>query len=472
MLVRWIPSLAVAFAVVIASGPARADDDFEKKFREHQKKYEEQRRDAVKKYEEQWREAQKHEGEKRKKWDEQYREDHKRQDEWDKKADKEARKRLEEHLKRQMMKGGGRPGFAYPPPPPYGSVPDQARLPYARGAAAAFAPELARALSGLGAQGRGFDPRAAQVAADLARRSERLAELSRRDADLGALRQEYAGFDAGWRQLSPYLDQAARDPGARELAWRLYQTERQLRSGIGYDGRAAGPNWENCQAVARDQSTRLGQLVAAARQDGRLDVNLVYDLRNAQQQAQAFEQLVARRARAEELRAQHDYLAACLARVTAQLRAARLEGPVLQLVHEVIVADRQLCGELGLPAYQDSSAVGVTERAGELKVAADRLRRELWAVLGTSGQDVVAYYVHPTDQLAADADLVQQMLAEGRPIELVLTGWQRVVQSTASVGQRVQVLDQAQFPTIHQFAADVGRLADEVNALLAQASGS
>lgn len=469
MMVRWIPGLAAALAVIVAAGPARGDDDFEERYREQQKKYEERRREEFKKFEERRREDLKRQSEWQRKREEQYREDLKRQDEWRKKADKEARKRLEEQLKRQMG-DGGRPTFAYPPPPPYGAAQDQNWLPFARRAAAAFAPELARALAGIGAQGREFDPRAAQVAADLARRSERLAELSRRDADLGALRREYAGFDAGWQQLSPYLDRAARDPGARELAWRLYQAERQLRAGIGYDGRAAGPNWASAHGVARDQSVRLGQLVAAARRDGRFDINLVYDLRNAQREAQAFEELVARRARAEELRQQHDYLAATLARVIGQLQAAGLDGPVMQLVQQVMVADRQLCGELGLPAYVDVSTDRVVERAAELKVAADRLRRDMWAVLGSADQDVVAYYVRPADELAAQTDLVHQMLTEGRPIELVLAGWQHVVQWHAAVGQRLQALDQNQFPTIHQLAGDVGRLADEVNTLLSLAA--
>lgn len=496
MSVHWSYWLPIVLGVVLTVGSARADDDkneskgkgrggdnkesrgrdkddeFEKRYREQQKKYEEQRREGQKRYEEQRREGQKRDGEWQRKLEEQYREDQKRQDEWRKEGDKEGRKQFEEQLKRQM-RDAGRPGGRQPnfgpvhmsPPtwPPFGAVPDQTRLPIARRAAAEYGPEFSRALAGLEAGERGFDPRATQVAADLVRRSERLTELARRDADLGAIRQEYAAVDAGWRQLSPYLDQAAREPGTRELTWRLYLTERQFRGAIGYDVRTAGPNWSTAKAVARDQSTRLGQLVTMARQDDQIDVNLVYDLRNAQREAQAFEELVAERVRAEELREQHDYLAAALARVTGQLQAVRREAPLLILIQQVVVTDRHLCGELGLPVYQDDSTRDVIARAAELKVAADRLRRDFWAVLGSSDKDVIAYYVQPSDQLAAHADLVHQMLVEGRPMELIQAGWQHVVEWNEVVGERVEALDQRQFSSIHRLANDSGRLVQEVN---------
>lgn len=402
--------------------------------------------------------------------EEQYREDQKRHGKWRKDAEKDGRKHFEEQLKRQMRNDGRLDdrhlnfGPVSPPMwPPFGTVLDQNRLAVARRAAAEFGPEFARALAGLEAGGSGFDARAIHVVADLVRRSERLSELARRDADLGAIRQEYTAVDTGWRQLAPYLDQAVVDPGTRELAWRLYLTERQLRVAIGYDARAAGPNWAFAQTVARDQSTRLGQLVTMARQDSQLDANLIYDLRNAQREAQAFEELVAGRVRAEELRAQHEYFATALARANGQLEAVYGEGPVLLLVHQVVVADRHLCVELGLPVYQDDSTGEVIARAGELRVAADRLRRDFWVVLGSSDKDVIAYYVQPSDELAAHADLIHQMLVEGRPIELVQTGWQHVMQLNDVVGQRVQMLEQRQFPSIHQLAADTGRLVQEVN---------
>jgi hypothetical protein len=465
---------AVAAALVLAA-PSRADDDdFEKKFRERQKKYDEMRRDSAKKFEELRREAAKREAEWQRKWHEQYREDLKRQDEWRKKQDKEARKDFEEQLRRQM-RGGGRgadripnlgPPLAYPPPLPFGAVPDETRLPAARWAATEYAPVFSRALTGLGVNVPGFDPRAAQVAADLARRSERLADFARRNANLADLRREYADLDTGWRQLIPYLDRAVRDPAGRDLAWRLYEIERQIRSAIGYDARAAGPDWATAHAAARDQVSRLEQIITAARNDGRLDVNLLYDIRNAQREAQAFEQLVARRAPVEELRLQHDYFAAALDRVMSQLQTTPQSWPIRELLRHVVMIDRWLSTELGLPVYQDDTARAATERAGELRVAADRLRREMWSVLGGSQQDVIAYYVHPTDQLAADADLVHQTLSQGRPIELVQAGWQRVLEWTRVVGDRVRALDQNQYPTIHQLSADTGRLVQEVHGLL------
>ena len=51
-----------------------------------------------------------------------------------------------------------------------------------------------------------------------------------------------------------------------------------------------------------------------------------------------------------------------------------------------------------------------------------------------------------------------------------VAGWQHVVHWNGVVGQRVQVLDPNQFPTIHQLAGDLGRLADEVNTLLSLAA--
>jgi hypothetical protein len=489
----WAYCLVVALAGTLSAGLAgadddrrdrngrggrqsrdRDDDDFEKRYREQQKKYEEQRREEVKKFQEQQREARKREAEWQKKLEEQYREDQKRQEEWWKKSDEGNRKRYEEQLKRQIRDAGRQgdrrsdfvPLPAYPPTfPGYGAVPDQARLPVARRMAAQFGPEFARTLSGLGAAGSGFDPRAAQVAADLAQRSQRLAELARRDADLAAMRQEYAGFDAGWRQLTPYLDRSARDPASRELAWRLYQTERQLRGAIGYEPRAAGPNLANVAAVARDQSVRLGQLATWAR-DNRQDANLAYDLRNAQREAQAFEELLARQAPVEQLREQHAYLAAALVRVNSQLQAVRLDAPLAELVQHVTVADRQISGELGQPVYQDDPTRVLIERTGELRLAADRLRREAWAVLGKSDRDVIEYYVQPMDQWAVSADVVHQMLVEGRPLELVRAGWQRVVDLTQVVGERVRMLDREQYPWIHKLSNDAGQLVPVVNSLL------
>jgi hypothetical protein len=464
---------AIAAALVMAV-PSRADDDdFEKKFRERQKKYDEMRRDSAKKFEELRREGAKREAEWQRKWHEQYREDLKRQDEWRKKQDKEARKEFEEQLRRQMRGGRGAerfpnfgPPLTYPPPLPFGAVPDETRLPAARWAATEYAPVFSRALTGLGGNVPGFDPRAARVAADLAQRSERLADFARRNANLADLRREYAALDAGWRQLVPYLDRAVREPAGRDFAWRLYEIERQIRSAIGYDARAAGPDWATAHAAARDQVSRLEQIITAARNDGRLDVNLLYDIRNAQREAQGFEQLVARRAPVEELRPQHDFFAISLDRVMSQLQSTPQSWPIQELLRHVVMIDRWLSTELGLPVYQEDAARAATERAGELRVAADRLRREMWSVLGGSQQDVISYYVHPTDQLASHADLVHQTLSQGRPMELVQAGWQRVLEWTRVVGERVRALDPNQYPTIHQLAADTGRLVQEVHGLL------
>jgi hypothetical protein len=484
----WPCCLAVALGVVLTAGSARADDDkkdgkgkggdrkewrdkddqFEKRYREHQKKYEDQRREAVKRFQEQQREGRKREAEWQKKLEQQYREDQKRQEEWSKKADKENRKQFEEQLKRQMRdagrRGDSRPEFGpapvYPPAfPAFGAVPDRDRLPMARRATAAYGPLFARELSGVLAGGRGFDPRAAQMAADLARRSERLAELGRRDADLSALRQEYAAVEGGWQQLTPYLDRAVRDPASRDLAWRLYQTERRLRSAVGYD--PAGPDWANVTAVAHDQTVRLGQLVGWAR-DSRADANLAYDLRNAQREAQAFEDLVARRAPVDQLQEQHASLVAAFARVSGPLQAARPEAPIAEVVQQLFVADGQLRSALGLSVYHDDATRGLIDRTAELQAAADRFRREAWAVLGQFDQEVIDYYVRPADELAASADLVHQMLVEGRPIELVRAGWQRVVDWTGVVGQRVEMLDPTQYAWVRRLSGDVGRRVQEV----------
>jgi hypothetical protein len=59
------------------------------------------------------------------------------------------------------------------------------------------------------------------------------------------------------------------------------------------------------------------------------------------------------------------------------------------------------------------------------------------------------------------------MLVEGRPIELVRAGWQRVVDWTGVVGQRVDMLDPTQYAWLRRLSDDVGPLVQEVQGLIA-----
>lgn len=467
---RWSRLLAVVLAALVAAGPARADDDdddFEKRYRKQQRKYEEQRRDAARRFAEQQREAVKREDDRRRKLEGQYRDDLKRQERWQRQADRQARERLEDQLRRQPRDAARLPDFGpvpgFPPPPPaFGPATDQTWLPAARRAAAEFGPQVAQLLNGLGAGNRGLDPRAARAAADLARRAERLTDLARRDADLAALRREYAGFDAGWQQLTPYLDRAAGDPAGRDLAWRVYQAERQLRLGVGYAPQAAVANWAAGTAAARTLTAGLGQLVGLALRGPRPDQALALDLRNAQQEAQQLEGLIARQAGPDQLREQHDYLGAVMARSAGRIPGLRPDAAGWAIVQQVMAADRELAAALGLPAFQDDAARGQADRTAELAVAADRLRRELWAALGAADPQVVGFYLQPADQLAARADLLSQMVREGRPPELVQAGWQGLDQLAQAVGTRVGGLDRVQFDQAIGLAVEVGRQIQEL----------